>query len=168
MRETVKHKIVIAYIDILQHKSYLDVSVSELCQKADVSRVSFYRNFAHFDELLNQTVEFVLEELLKNNLEGFIKGDKQGQKEFVYSLLESIKNYRTSIRYLLPENSVLLTDRLAKKVISYFHGENVAPETIYRITSDLGIVFSIISVWSKRDYAEDIAVVQNYILERLS
>lgn len=49
---SVKEQIKKTFIDLLSEKEYSDITVSELAEKAGVSRMSFYRNFSSTDDII--------------------------------------------------------------------------------------------------------------------
>lgn len=61
-----------AFIILLETKNYDDISVSEITQKAGVSRMSFYRNFKSKDDLIFQGLDRIVSKV-KNNLSKYSK-----------------------------------------------------------------------------------------------
>lgn len=57
----VKGRITKALFELMHQKSFSDISVSEIIRKADVARVSFYRNYDSKEDVLLTLVEDVLE-----------------------------------------------------------------------------------------------------------
>lgn len=52
-----------ALCDLLTKNSINDINVSDICTKAGVSRMSFYRNFKSKDDLVEKSLEKILENL---------------------------------------------------------------------------------------------------------
>lgn len=57
-----------AFYDLLIKKSFNDISVSDICVKAGVSRMSFYRNFKSKEDLAEKSIALILHSF-KENLE---------------------------------------------------------------------------------------------------
>ena len=58
-RKNAAHELVIesmteALMQLMRIKPLSEISISELCEKAGVSRLSFYRNFTSMDDILVQ------------------------------------------------------------------------------------------------------------------
>ncbi|MBR5947774.1 MAG: TetR/AcrR family transcriptional regulator [Clostridia bacterium] len=58
-RKNAAHEVVVesmteALLLLMQQKPLAEITISELCEKAGVSRISFYRNFASADDILIQ------------------------------------------------------------------------------------------------------------------
>lgn len=58
----VKKQITAALVGLLKEKSIADISVKELTQKAQVSRVSFYRNYQTKEDILREEVDRLIKE----------------------------------------------------------------------------------------------------------
>lgn len=56
----VKQEITNAAIRLLEEKDLASISVSEICSSADVSRNSFYRNYASCEDIFKQEVSHLL------------------------------------------------------------------------------------------------------------
>ena len=50
----VKKQILTALLDLLKEKPLSDTSVSELTSKAEIGRVSFYRNYQNKEDILKE------------------------------------------------------------------------------------------------------------------
>lgn len=55
-----------AFLQLLDKKHYDDVSVCEICTKAGVSRMSFYRNFESKEDLTFKGIDRIIKALSKN------------------------------------------------------------------------------------------------------
>ena len=55
-----KNHITNALIDLLYHKNYSDINISEIVKKAQVSRNSFYRNYNTKEDILNEYLDSLL------------------------------------------------------------------------------------------------------------
>lgn len=56
-----------ALIMLLKKKEYRDITITEICKKAGVTRMSFYRNFASKDDILRKRVQEVTDSFLKGS-----------------------------------------------------------------------------------------------------
>ena len=63
-----------ALLTLIREKSYKDISVSELCRKAGVSRMAFYRNYGIIGDLFRETVEDLNGEIIRALGSPFRKG----------------------------------------------------------------------------------------------
>ena len=58
----VKKQILAALLDLLKEKSLTDISVSELTSRAEIGRVSFYRNYQNKEDILKEESDRLIKE----------------------------------------------------------------------------------------------------------
>ena len=63
-----------ALLALMKEKSYKDLSVAELCRKAGVSRMAFYRNYRIINDLFRETAEDLNWEIVRTLGSPFRKG----------------------------------------------------------------------------------------------
>ena len=56
----VKQQITKALISLMKKKKITDISISEICDKAQVGRASFYRNYDSKEEVIEKHTEFLI------------------------------------------------------------------------------------------------------------
>ena len=103
-----KSEIEQAFLRLMTQKSYMDITVTDIVQEANVARVSFYRNFASISEVLDSIADATAEKLNIEFLPLLDTSDERKLRE--YSL-----NYKEmwAIRGL---NMDLFTKRLGEKI----------------------------------------------------
>lgn len=52
-------------LELLKNSSLKDISVTEICEKAMVNRVTFYDHFNNKEELLNSIIDDIKEDIIK-------------------------------------------------------------------------------------------------------
>lgn len=65
--------IVEAFKILAREKSVGDITITELCTKAGVSRAGFYLNFKNLDEILHEITETIIEEFFRDIYDVFEK-----------------------------------------------------------------------------------------------
>lgn len=61
-KENTKAKIKDAFIELLKHKNYDEIDISEICEMAKVNRSTFYRNFNNTDEIIQWYINYIKKE----------------------------------------------------------------------------------------------------------
>ena len=61
----VKKQITKALIDLMKKKKIADISISEICDKAQVGRASFYRNYDSKEEVIERHIDLLIAEWAK-------------------------------------------------------------------------------------------------------
>lgn len=56
-----------AFLLLLKKKEYKEISITEICKKAGVTRMSFYRNFESKEDILLKKVRYVTDSFLKES-----------------------------------------------------------------------------------------------------
>ncbi len=90
-----------ALLKLLEKKKLSEVTVSELCNKAHLSRLSFYRNY--------DSIEEILKKHLSNITEGFISKTPVNyrttpREQFIKELFEHLLKHRDVIELLFDNN----------------------------------------------------------------
>lgn len=82
-----------AIFNLLKEKEYKDISISELCNKAWVSRCTFYRNYKDMDDIIYQFFMRQSKKWWEANYAKFLKEEKNVSVslfEYLLSLKEKI------------------------------------------------------------------------------
>lgn len=83
---------------LLKDREYRDISITEICQKAGVARVSFYRNFESKDDILIKEVEAVTDEFLERSKISYKNDSTVRYFEKLFIHMESNRQLCTALR----------------------------------------------------------------------
>lgn len=89
-----------ALLKLLETSRLEDISVSELCETAGLSRLSFYRNYSSKEDILKQHMAAITSSFLDSTAVNFRTTPK---KEFIIYLVSHISQHRELV-YLLMDN----------------------------------------------------------------
>ena len=84
--KTVKERIEIALVHLMEEKPFPEITVTDLIQKAEVARVSFYRNFSSTADVIKSLTDKMADTFLEDL--SFCPENKWNQ-EFIMSSLHS-------------------------------------------------------------------------------
>ncbi len=169
-----------ALIELLQTRSFNDITVKELCAKAFVARSTFYAYYQNIDEILAETEDRLVFTMLHQNPEIMTRGiNEEGQvqfyartlkfvednREFFYTLLISnpdvrfMEKWKSAIKYHFWErlfrdrvavNSGLILESVASVTISFYAYCLKNPDDV-----DTGSIYTLISALLKMlDYVD--------------
>lgn len=134
-----------AIFNLLKEKEYKDISISELCDKAWVSRCTFYRNYNDMDDIIYQF---------------FMRKSKKWWDENYNTFLKEEKNVSVSLfQYLLSLKDVILLiyqnglSHIFEKHIfdSAINGRNVFDkEQSYSSARVSGSIVGLTNEWVRR------------------
>jgi AcrR family transcriptional regulator len=94
-------------ISLMKEKSILDISIKEICERAELSRSTFYIYYHDLYDLLRQIEEEAFieaEKIFRPYINGERKSDGQVTTAFLQDILQSIADNSNSIQVLLSEN----------------------------------------------------------------
>ncbi len=130
-----------ALLLLMRKKDYKDISITEICEKAGVTRMSFYRNFESKEDILKKWIAFVTDTFLtvaKYDMEVYDKtpyvggerGDditawfKRNPGDWQYAILDDDDDMGVHIDHLVRTDFDLgLTEKEADRCIELLQEE---------------------------------------------
>lgn len=103
-----KKKLSQALIDLLQEKNYESIKISDLCQKAGISRATFYNNFIDIDDVMNyffDSVEDRIRTLFLSQLRQTNHSFTDAYKSLIRMVISTIVSDENHIFSILSQNS---------------------------------------------------------------
>ncbi|MCR5506159.1 MAG: TetR/AcrR family transcriptional regulator [Bacilli bacterium] len=167
MKTNVKEKLSDAYLDLLKSKPYIEITVSELCSKADVSRISFYRNFKSFDDILNFTIDRIYARYVGNELNAFKQDPRKACEDMLDAIFDDILTRDGQLFQMLPINGAMLFDKYVQKIDILLAPNNPTLKEIYDAATSVGIIITSIRKWAMSNKKEDPQIIKQYILDRI-
>ena len=159
-----------SFLDLLETKDIIKVTVMELCKKADINRATFYRYYLDvFDLLEKMEEEFVLE--YQNSYKDFNYNDNK-LYDYVLSLLQTCQRKKRFVRILFQTKSgitflhKLLEDAYIRCKEKWEHDiPNISEEieeyaTVYLFNGTLGIV----NYWIQNEFDKQIEDIANMVI----
>lgn len=154
----VKRSITEALLELMQKKSFCDISITEIIQTAKVARVSFYRNYSSKEDVLTTLIEDVLEQFR----------DEVSHESATYytyqNVLKSFQYFKTYSRYVLDlylfgYGSILLEKLNQSHEIMAGTMPNHSIEK-YKLYMYIGALYNTAVIWlnnGTKENTEDIA-----------
>lgn len=171
-----------ALIELLEKKDINYITIKELCDKAGVNRSTFYLHYESINDLLDETMQYILNKFLKKfnkNPEEFISNiDNLSlndlnfiNKEYLSPYLEFIKeNRKIYLAYL--NNSITLkaldsANNLSEYVLEPIMSKFGIPERDRKYWMVFGIkgITAIIELWIKNDCVDEIEYIEKIIID---
>ena len=110
-----------ALLMLLKNKPISEISISELCKKAGVTRMSFYRNFDSKEEVVKHYVEQITEDFL--NTSG-ISFKENSTTDYFTTLFAHLKNNKELCEILHRDNLLsIVKQRFENVFVQIHHGE---------------------------------------------
>ena len=145
----VKNDIADAFVELLKDRSFGEISVVDIVDKAQVARISFYRNFENKDEILRFYIEKVTDEWLSETNDNYITLTQNGIKEYIVFLFSHMYEYRDIVDILMRNGKMhLLENEFDKRFSARLSGIFSPWEIAYRT----GGVYKLFRYWVETGY----------------
>ena len=167
MKNSVKSKLISSLLALLRTYSYLDISVSKLCEKAEVSRVSFYRNFKTFDDLYNAVIDLVFGKLAGSIPNLFNNPTREEWSKTIDRVFLDITNENGHLFHILPVNGMMLLTRFVSKANAMIPNNEENSKSNYDAVTNTCIVLVAIRKWMHDGQIESKEKVKEYILRKI-
>ena len=129
-------------LQLMTQKPLAQINVSELCDRAGVSRVSFYRNFKSMQDILIQDLTACTDEWYQTFSQ---KPDEEFLSCFCVELLEQYRRHADLIRLLYNNDAAHL---LKEHIFACCKlDEFTAPEEAYPRAVLAGAVYGLVDEW---------------------
>ena len=130
-----------ALLKLLETKSLNDISISELCDKAGLSRLSFYRNYSSREDILKQYLSQITTSFLGTTSVNFRTTPK---REFIIYLIKHMQQHKKIISLLIDNGLSYIVkeefDAAFKRSVEIYHDP-------YRCYVASGAYFNLIYYW---------------------
>lgn len=153
--KTVKDRIENAFLDLMDEKPYPEITITDIINKAEVARVSYYRNYSSIVDIIDSVTDKMAEDFSVELLPVFTCGDKRKMRRFLFNFFYSFQEHFDKI---CPENTLnreVIMNRLREKlnaVESKAHLDSFPQK--YSIVAKLAIIEAIAHRWAGDGFKE--------------
>lgn len=146
-----KNYIFEAYYNLLKKQPCNEISVSDICDKAGVSRMSFYRNFKSKEDLISKSVEKIMADL-KTSLR---KYDKLNQYIVTREIFITAEKYKDAFNAFRSSNyAEQFIDTISDKLFSFAPQDVINPSRKYTPVFFFGALASVLGTWIRNGTKE--------------
>lgn len=143
---TSAHAIYKGLATLLKSKSYDTITVSEICELADISRATFYRNFDIIEDVLSWYGEIQIRRIVND----YYSTPEANRKPFMHFALSYALEEAEFVEILTSVNKLYLIELAVIRMLDiapldYDPSKN--PYTKYAISAKTGSFFGIIHCW---------------------
>lgn len=155
----VKECIVSALLQLIKEKPLSSISISELCKKAGVSRMAFYRNYESKEDIFKKHLSEVFEEYKNDDTAHNITGmycDRLHLRHY----FDYIYKHRYFLDGLLYCGfDVIFLNMLNEYILDKWKDQSDK----YILTAFAGSLYNTFHLWSVSNYTEDIETLCSII-----
>lgn len=161
---SVKTEIVKAFMDLMIEKSYMDITVTDIINKAQVARASFYRNFNSINDVIEAVVDDMAE-FMQDILPAISSTDERKWREFLFEYFYHFISFNKQKKNINFQNISVLLNRFENKL--HLQLPNSSVETIrdkYIAFGKMGLINNIAKKWMDEGMKETPEEMINYIM----
>ncbi len=140
-----------AFIRLLETKSYNEITIVDIITEAQSGRVSFYQNFQDKDDILRYYIEAVTDEWLSNSGENYLTLTKENIKPYIVWLFEHMYQHRDFIGILIKADKLYLLERKFERRFFARLSNNI---NVWEIIYKVGGVYKLFIYRAKNGYKE--------------
>ena len=146
-----KNQIADGFVELLKNEKIQNISVTDIALKAQVSRISFYRNFRDKEDILRYYIARETDKWLDNTEDNYITLTRESIRPYIIFLFEHMYEYREITDILMrDERMYLLEEEFDKRLFSRMSDTASPWEIVYKI----GGVYKLFVYWAKNGYQE--------------
>lgn len=156
-----KKNVVSALLELIYEKPISMISISELTNRAGVSRMTFYRNYNSIEEIFGKELDEIFQKYELddvNSVEGIYYDKIHMRHCFTY-----FYSYRQFLEGLVYCG---FGDMFLKKLTGYTYTkwyEIVEQDEEYKLVGFAGFVYSTYMLWKEKNYKESVEEMATYI-----
>lgn len=169
-KQSVRSRIKKAFIGLLSQKAYTDITVSDLVNKAQVARMSFYRNFNSIDDVINSIADDMIKNFNMDIAPVLKENDERKWRELIFEIIYRNKQMRKENGFAFPDfkgdlNYKIITDRVHEKILlSEYETMPKTPAEKYTGIAKISLLHGIIDEWNLSGMKEPPEEIVNIIL----
>lgn len=154
----VKRLIENAFLDLLEEKKYIDITVTDIVKRAHVSRTSYYRHFSSMDDIVESITDNMVSEFFTELVPMFNLNDDDKLKSYLTSYFNEIaKRYKIFPTATSEAHNIIfyrLHEKLSKLECSTHDTYTIYDK--YSINIKMSIINGIGNKWLDDNMAEPI------------
>ncbi len=148
-----RERIVAALTELMSQKDYASITITEITQKADVSRMTYYRNYSSKEDILRRFMSDVGERFHNKIVEQDLYRDTY---QYYYTLFEMLGQYEALVNAALTAGlDGLILECIARNMDQTFLGTAAHPDTEkYLLRFYAGAFFHVFIEWTRNGRQE--------------
>lgn len=162
---SVKREIISAFMELLTEKSYMDITVTDVINKAQVARASFYRNFNSISDVIDTIIDELSDEFVDDIYPVLMNDDERKWREFLFEYFYRFTRNQKKIGFNNPQNVSVMFSRMDAKMRQR---ETDFPSATlnekYTAFGKLGLINNIAKKWMDSGMKETPEEMIDYIM----
>ncbi len=163
--KSVKSMIKEAFVKLMDEKSYMDLTVTDIVNKAEVARASFYRNYQSIADIMDDIVDDISSEIMATVLPVIQSNDEREWRELLFYMFYRFPKHHSVSSKKRPENISELFSRMDDRfqMIEQSNGFSNLKDKYLGI-GKLGLIVNIIKKWMNTGMEEPPEKMVDFIM----
>ena len=147
-----------AFLKLTEQETFDEITITQICQYAEVARPTFYRNFESKAAVLEQYLFKISTDLISLN-----EYSKSDPYEIIYDYYTVVLNYKPILKYVESNGLSYLMKKTIRKALGQFHfslqiENSELPQEYYDFLTDYvsSTICSVLEQWVKHDFIESV------------
>lgn len=167
-RMSVKDRLSNTVLELMGEKNVADIKISELTDRANVARASFYRNFNSFDEVLDYIAEKYAKSFNEQIKPMIVDKNYDAWESVVRKVLTAIYEKKDKFNDVLSDNLRIIYYKVQKILEKNSNHEWITTPLIkYEHRAKLSAFYSVCMAWIQNGAKESIDEMTLFMLEKV-
>ena len=137
---------------LMHEKTFENITVKEICEKADVNRSTYYRNFSSKEDI----IKYKLENILDEYIEEFEGQEDTSRQNYINTILATFSRHKEFFKTIHKHNQTYLLQNVLTEYFSVKDNVNDKKE-LYRSYYHIGGICSFTICWIENGMEDDIS-----------
>lgn len=162
--ELIKGYLAEALLNLMKEKDFKDITITEITQKAGVSRMTYYRYYCYKEDILDDYVTGIIEEYKKIRE----KIDKNDSYSLVKSAFDLFYEHQELIKTLQKCNlSSIVQNKINEYITIFYPNYKKELKSEYRLYILSGALYNVGKAWINKGLKEDSATISKIFVDKL-
>ncbi len=157
--------IIEAFLDLMEEKPYMDITVTDIVRRAGVARISFYRNFNSTSDILDRLADETASDFSSHVLPVLLSRDERAWRNFLFQYLYYFGERQQRLSRCSPLNVSVLLSRMGDRLQAIETGSmSEGLKDKYGVSARLGLLNNVIRQWMDEGMQETPEQMVDYLL----
>lgn len=162
---SVKEELQCAFIDLLSEKPYMDITVTDIVKKAQVARVSFYRNFSSINDVAEAIADDFIDDFTNEINPVLSSKDERLWREFLFGFVyKASRKQKNFLRNNPPDLSIIFSKIDEKLTVIHNEKPEETFDEKYVKVAKMGVVINVMRRWMDDGMKETPEDIINFII----
>ena len=162
---SVKREIINAFLQLMEEKSYMDITVTDIINTAEVARASFYRNFSSISDVIDTIVEEMSDELITDIFPTLFSSDERKWREFLFEHFYRFAKMQRQMGSLHFQNMSVIFSRMDQRMNQKEASlPQITMRDKYLSAGKMGLINNITKKWMDNGMNETPEEMIDYIM----